>query len=98
MHGADYDPVAQTLTLQFTNGAVYRSVKPVPATIADTLYQGSSPGGLGGTHYAPEGSDRRRLRNCPGVGWPNRAFYSILSLEMLESTKNIVTVLIVENH
>lgn len=44
MNGADYDPETGTLTIQFLNGAVYRSSKPVPPSVVDTFFQYPSPG------------------------------------------------------
>ena len=44
MNGMDYDETTGMLTIQFINGAVYRSSSAVPQTIADTLMQVSSPG------------------------------------------------------
>ena len=44
MNGADYDPETKVLTIQFTNGAVYRYGNVDP-TKADTLFQTSSAGG-----------------------------------------------------
>lgn len=43
LNGADYDPDAQILWIQFTNGAVYR-YHGVPPSVADTLFQSGSPG------------------------------------------------------
>ena len=43
LNGADYDPEAQTLAIQFVNGAVY-TYNRVPQTVADTLFQTGSPG------------------------------------------------------
>jgi hypothetical protein len=41
--GADYNAEMQTLTMSAINGAVYL-VRGVPQTVADTLFQSSSPG------------------------------------------------------
>jgi hypothetical protein len=43
LNGGDYDPQTKTLTIQFVNGAVH-NYHGVPQTIADTLFQSSSPG------------------------------------------------------
>lgn len=43
LNGADYDSEAQTLAIQFVNGAVY-TYSRVPQTVADTLFQTGSPG------------------------------------------------------
>lgn len=43
LNGADYDPESESLSIQFTNGALYR-YHGVPATVADTLMQIGSPG------------------------------------------------------
>jgi KTSC domain len=41
LHGGDYDPATQTLTMQFSNGAVYQYYG-VPQTAADSLFQTGS--------------------------------------------------------
>ena len=43
LNGANYDPESESLSIQFTNGAMYR-YHGVPATVADTLMQIGSPG------------------------------------------------------
>jgi hypothetical protein len=43
LNAGDYDPEAQTLAIQFVNGAVY-AYSRVPQTVADTLFQTGSPG------------------------------------------------------
>jgi hypothetical protein len=44
LYGADYDEESKVLTVQFANGAIYRSTSPVPQTVVDTLFQIASPG------------------------------------------------------
>jgi|HubBroStandDraft_6_1064221.scaffolds.fasta_scaffold2902692_2 hypothetical protein len=41
LNGGDYDPESRTLTIQFTNGAVY-NYYGVPQTTADILFQTGS--------------------------------------------------------
>ena len=43
LNGARYDPLSQTLHIQFVNGAIH-AYQGVPQTIADSLFQISSPG------------------------------------------------------
>lgn len=54
LNGADYDPETGALSIQFTNGAVYASSRPVPQTVVDTLFQYPSPG----TYYHNNLKDR----------------------------------------
>lgn len=43
LNGGEYDSETSVLTIQFVNGAAYQ-YSNVPQTVADTLFQMSSPG------------------------------------------------------
>lgn len=47
LHGIDYDPAEpgpQHVNVQFLNGAVYRTARPIPRSVLDSWLQSPSPG------------------------------------------------------